>query len=117
MTFKDHTIVSMPELLTQLGREFDDLSEEIEQLQETISELLKTATIHPKVLEQAQALDHVFQHMAQLGAIMGRVAQQSSPDWTLSTRPILDKVSLAALASRLSGAAHEETASGELEMF
>lgn len=109
--------ISMPELLTQLSREFDGMSRDIERLQETISELLATATVNPKVMEQAQALDAVFQHMAQLGAIVGRVAEQASPDWELPTRPILDNVSLSALAVRLSGAEHEAAESGEFEMF
>lgn len=110
-------VISMPEFLGQVGREFDDLSREIELFQETLSSLLSDVNVSPELMEQAQALDHVFQHMAQLGAIMARVARQSSPDWSLAAQPLLAKVSLSALAGRLSGSAYEAPSSGELEMF
>ena len=117
MQSASQSVITMPEFLAQVGREFDGLSHEIEQFQETLSELLANISITPQLMEQAQALDHVFQHMAQLGAIMERVSQQSSPEWRMTAEPLLAKVSLSALAGRLSGGGYEEPASGEMEMF
>jgi hypothetical protein len=109
--------VDVPRFLDQVGREFMDLSAELERLQDTISELLSTTAIEPRVVEQAQALDHVFQHAAELGAILRRAAEQASPAWRLPTRPILAAVSLSDLAHRLSGREAVRADGGELEMF
>jgi hypothetical protein len=109
--------VTMPQFLEQVGREFTDLSAEIERLQDTISELLASASVEPRLIEQAQALDHVFQHAAELGAILARAAEQTPSRWLLPLQPILAAVSLSGLARRLSGRTHEATVSGELEVF
>ncbi|HEX3919817.1 MAG TPA: hypothetical protein VHW60_20955 [Caulobacteraceae bacterium] len=109
--------VAMPQFLEQVGREFTDLSAEIERLQDTISELLAGAAVEPRLLEQAQALDHVFQHAAELGAILARAAEQTPERWRLPLQPILSAVSLSGLARRLAGRAAEAAASGELEIF
>ena len=111
------TAIGLPDLLAQVGREFADLAAEVEQLQDTVSELLDGARASPRLLEQAQALDHVFQHMTQLGEIVARAADQSSAAWTVEADRILDGVSLSGLVSRLSGQAHEPPASGDMEMF
>ena len=109
--------IAMPELLAQLARECQTLAGEVEQLQDTISGLLSNTTVTPDLLQQAQALDHVFQHMTQLGVIVARTAEQASPRWQVPAAPVLAGVSLQALVHRLSGETHEAAVSGEMEMF
>jgi hypothetical protein len=109
--------VSATQFLEQVGREFMGLSAEIERLQHTVSDLLANAAARPQLIEQAQALDHVFQHAAELGAILTRAAEQAQPGWRLPLQPILSAVSLSSLARRLAGDEADLAASGELEMF
>jgi hypothetical protein len=109
--------VEMPRFLEQVSQEFYDLASEIERLQDTISELLGSMALEPRLVEQAQALDHVFQHMSELGAILSRAADQASPRWQVSTPTILASVSLSNLARRLAGRDCDHAPSGEIEMF
>jgi len=110
-------MVEVPRFLEQVSQEFVGLSSQIERLQDTISELLASVALEPRLLEQAQALDHVFQHMTELGAILSRAAEQSSPGWKLSAPPVLATVSLSDLAARLAGRPSDSVARGEIEMF
>jgi hypothetical protein len=109
--------VAVPQFLEQLGREFIGLSDEIERLQDTISELLDAASLDPRLMEQAQALDHVFQHTRELSAILTRAAENASDGWVLPKAPILSAVCLSGLASRLEGRTVEAAESGDLDMF
>ncbi len=109
--------VSMRQFLEQVGREFGELSAEIERLQDTVSELLSGAAVEPRLLRQAQSLDHVFQHCAELAAIIRRAASETEPRWRLDTRPVLEGVSLSGLARRLAGDDNQRVEGGELEMF
>lgn len=118
MTLLDpHAAIPMPEMLQQLSSEFASLAGEVEQLQDTISGLLGNATVPSDLMQQAQALDHVYQHMVQLGVIVARLAQEASPGWRVAAEPVLASVSLAALAHRLSGAQWTAPVSGDMEMF
>jgi polyhydroxyalkanoate synthesis regulator protein len=110
-------MVAVPQFLEQLGREFIGLSDEIERLQDTISELLGAASLDPRLMQQAQALDHVFQHTRELSAILTRAAENASPGWVLPKAPILSAVSLSGLASRLEGRPAEAGPSGDCELF
>lgn len=110
-------VVPVPRFLEQLGREFIGLSDEIERLQDTISDLLDAATIDPRLMEQAQALDHVFQHTRELSAILSRAAENASPGWVLPKAPILSAVCLSGLASRLDGREVEAAQSGDCDLF
>ncbi|HYE44492.1 MAG TPA: hypothetical protein VEA44_01835 [Caulobacter sp.] len=109
--------IPLPDLLTQVGREFDELAGEVEQLQETLSEVLLGARHNPDLLRQAQALDHVFQHMTQLALIVSRTADQTSDHWRIPAELVLKDVSLADLVGRLTGASVEPVVSGEMDLF
>ena len=116
MSQPDPTI-PLPDLLTQVGREFDGLAREVEQLQETLSDVLLGARHNPELLHQAQALDHVFQHMAQLAVIVSRAAAQTPADWRVPAEPVLRDVSLSGLVGRLTGAPVEPVVAGDMDLF
>lgn len=109
--------IPLPDLLSQVGREFDELAREVEQLQETLSDVLLGAGLDPELLHKAQALDHVFQHMAQLAVIVSRASQQTSSDWHVPAEPVLRDVSLSGLVGRLTGAPVEAVAAGDIDLF
>lgn len=116
MTACDATI-AVPALLDQVGRECADLAGEIEKLQDTVSELLASVQMTPELMERAQALDHVFQHIAQLAGVASRAADQSSPDWRVCSDAVLSQVSLSGLHGRLSGSEPPTAANDEIELF
>ena len=107
----------LSDLLSQIGSEFSILAEELEQLQDSISDLLLAATADHAVLEQAQSLDRVQQHAAQLAKVMLRAAVQIPSDQEVKMNAVLDGVSLSALARRLSGLNCERAVSGEIELL
>lgn len=111
--------IAVPALLDQVGRECADLAGDIERLQDTLSELLGRVELTPELMERAQALDHVFQHVAQLAGVASRAAGQSSPEWRVCAGSVLSGVSLAGLSRRLAGddAAAADAADDDLELF
>ena len=109
--------IALPDLLTQVGREFDELAGEVEQLQDTLSDVLLGARQNPELLRQAQALDPVFQHMAQLAVIVSRAAAQAPDDWRIPAEPVLRDVSLSGLVGRLTGAPAPPVVAGDMDLF
>ena len=71
-----HAMVAMPDLLGQLGREVSSLAEEIERLQDTLSDVLMAVPVNSELMERAQSLDHVYQHMKQLELVLERAVAQ-----------------------------------------
>lgn len=115
--------IAVPALLDQVGRECADLAADIEKLQDTLSELLSRVDLTPELMERAQSLDYVFQHVAQLAGVASRAADQASPDWRVCAGSVLSGVSLAGLSGRLAGGAPPEPAEDavaahdDLELF
>ena len=110
-------LVTMPDLLGQLGREVSSLADEIEGLQDTLSEMLVNLPVSPELVRRAQALDHVWQHMKQVELVLARAAQAAPIGLALVSDDLLKNVSLAGLAVRLAGQAAAPSDSGECEMF
>lgn len=91
-------------VLSRAGQELARLAGEVERLQDVLSDVLLGACHSPELLRQAQALDHVFQHAAELAIVLNRAAAVSSPDWLAPADPILANISLCALAGHMTGA-------------
>ena len=112
-----HAMVAMPDLLGQLGREVSSLAEEIERLQDTLSDVLMAVPVNSELMERAQSLDHVYQHMKQLELVLERAGDAAPAGLALPSEPLLRQVSLAGLADRLTGRVSAAADSGDFEAF
>jgi len=105
-------------LLTgEIARELRVLAEDMEELQTTLSDLFRGVTPGDDLVVRAQALDRAFQSLNQLSQALEGVASVSDPSWTVPLGPILQPISLRALALRLAGQTPIDTHSCDLELL
>jgi hypothetical protein len=107
----------LADLLMRIGSEFAGLADEVEQLQHSLSPMLRAAGVDPAVLEHAQVLDRVQQYARQLAEVVMRTALQAPHDCPVTLHPVLEGVSLSALSQKLSGRVLDEAVRGEVELL
>ncbi len=111
--------VDLSEVLQVLGRELDSLGHTAERLQTMLSPLFLRPSLDPICRRDAQACDHLTQHLYGLSAFVLALLPSIPPAWQVDPKPAGQVVLLSDLATRLScaGAPEHDHNSGELEMF
>jgi hypothetical protein len=109
------------DLLAAIAREIGDLASEAQRLQDVLAHIGSSRELSEQALIGVQALDALAQHASELSAITSAVGALAPQAWVVPTEDLLDGVSLAGLARRLSSDDHagrdHEHAAGEFEMF
>jgi len=109
--------IDVPALAAGIGRELTALASDMEHLQTLLSGLLCTSAPDEEVVVRAQALDHAFQSLHQLSGVLDRISEEASPAWRMERLRLLQPVSLASLAVRLSGRDSPEPQTDEFELL
>jgi hypothetical protein len=107
--------VQLCALTAQIAHELCVLAAEMEELQSTLSDVFRATPPDEALVIRAQALDRAFQCLSQLSHALEGVASLSDPSWRVALGPILQPISLQALALRLSGQGADEAESCDLE--
>jgi len=113
----------MSRILNQIGTELRHLVEAMEPVEDAVSRLASSATVHDRVaIEELQSLDRLCQTMAGLASFLGALALTVPRSWQVDTRTASQNVKLTALARRLGSASdafHPETQDhhGDCEIF
>jgi hypothetical protein len=107
--------VELPDLLLRVSREVSGLAGKVDRLQTSLSDFLM-ASADWVLVEEAQTLDHVRQHMSELAEVLKRAAGQARRQ-SIPIDPVLEGVLLSGLVRRLSGWSEDAADSGEMELL
>ena len=107
--------VDLPDLLLRISREVAGMAGQVQRLQTSLSGFL-VANADWVLVEEAQALDHVCQHMNELAGVVRRIASHAEGQ-SVPVDPVLEGVLLSGLIRRLCGRSEETAGSGEMELL
>jgi len=102
-------------LTARIARELCVLAADMEELQGTLSDVFRLTVPDEALVVRAQALDRAFQSLGQLSHALEGVSSLSDPYWRVCLGPILQPVSLKALALRLAGQDAVDAEASDLE--
>jgi hypothetical protein len=109
--------IDVSALAAGIGRELATLAGDMEHLQILLSGLMRATAPDEDVVVKAQALDHAFQSLHQLSGVLDRMSEQASSAWRLERNSMLQPISLASLAVRLSGGDTPKSQTDDFELL
>ena len=114
--------IELDALLGRVGVELSSAAATLSGLQTTLGDILvDTKPLSPEVAQDLQGLDSVEQVLTSLSALMSRLGASFATIAHTALDPMLDDITLSALAQRLRGEtpvlAPAYEVSGELDLF
>jgi hypothetical protein len=101
----------LADVMLSVRAELTRLAHLAEEMQHSFGEaLIAAARGRPDILEKAQGLDALAQHLTGVADFLGALGPQLPDHWALDPAPALRVVLLSDLAARLAGQAHAPAA-------
>jgi hypothetical protein len=109
--------IGLAALLRRVAAELQDAAQVCRRAEDLAASLAAEGGAALERLSPLQSLDELTQRLASLSAVLDEAAGQTPPDWSLASAPLMERVRLGQLASRLNGEPAAAAAPGEAEFF